>query len=193
MLATSLWGTSRREPQTLMATSNSEVAVKNRASLLKTLTRFDRCSEMCLARIENDSMWTLNSGDTAEWAMTSRQIARVQLSLMKLSRELAVVSRQIRELAAGKSHCLAMPAPVNRRNYLTDCCKANQTHAGSAPRLQQLPRKTARLWCAFCKILPEYGLKASMATLRPGRRRRGLPACSIKRMALILLRHSTLW
>jgi len=26
--------------------------VKNRASLLKTLTRLDRCSKMCLARIE---------------------------------------------------------------------------------------------------------------------------------------------
>jgi hypothetical protein len=113
-----------------MATSNSEVAVKNRASLLKTLTRFDRCANRCIARIEHDSMWTLNSGDTDEWAETARQIARVQLSLMKLSRELAAVSRQIRELAAGKSHCRAMPAPVNRRNYLTDCCKANQTHAG---------------------------------------------------------------
>jgi hypothetical protein len=27
-----------------------------------------------LARIENDSMWTLNSPDTDEWAMTSRQL-----------------------------------------------------------------------------------------------------------------------
>jgi hypothetical protein len=86
------------------------VAVKNRASLLKTQTRFDRSSKECLARIENDSMRTLNSPDTDEWAMTSRQIARVQLSLMKLSRERAVVSRQIRILAAGKSHCLATPA-----------------------------------------------------------------------------------
>ncbi len=130
MLASSLWGDIAARPRTLMATSNSEVAVKNRASLLKTLTRFDRSSRECLARIENDSMWTLNSGDTEEWAMTSRQIARVQLSLMKLSRELAVVSRQIHALVAGKSHCLAMPAPGNRRNYLTDGCKASQKHTG---------------------------------------------------------------
>lgn len=122
-------GRSRREPQTLTATSNSEVPVKNRASLLKTLTRFDRSSKVCLARIEHDSMWALNSGDTDEWAQTSRQIARVQLSLMKLSRELALVSRQIRALVAGKSGCLAMPAPVDRRNQPTDVCQANQKHA----------------------------------------------------------------
>jgi hypothetical protein len=42
--------------------------VKARASLLKTLTRFDRCSKMYLARIETDSTWTLNSGDTDELA-----------------------------------------------------------------------------------------------------------------------------
>jgi hypothetical protein len=74
--------------------------VKNRASLLRTLTRFDRCSKMFLARIENDSMWTLNSGDADELAQTSRQITRVQLNIMKLSRELASVSRQIRALLA---------------------------------------------------------------------------------------------
>ncbi len=104
--------------------------MKNRASLLKTLTRFDRCAKTWMDRIEHDSMWTLNSGDTDEWAQTSRQIARVQLSITKLSRELALVSRQIRGLMAGKSHCLAMPAPVNRRNHLTNGRKANQTHTG---------------------------------------------------------------
>jgi hypothetical protein len=86
--------------------------VKNRASLLRTLRRFDRCSKVFLARIENDSMWTLNSGDADELAQTSRQIARVQLDIMKLSRELASVSRQIRALLAGKPRCLPMPAPV---------------------------------------------------------------------------------
>jgi len=103
--------------------------VKNRASLLKTLTRFDRCSKTYLDRIENDSMWTLNSGDADELAQTSRQIARVQLSMLKLSRELASVSRQIRALVVGKKRCLAMPAPAKRRNYLTDPCKANETEA----------------------------------------------------------------
>lgn len=84
---------------------------------------------MCLARIENDSMWTLNSRDTDEWAQKSRQIARVQLSLMKLSQALALVSRQIRALVAGKPRCLAMPPPVRGRNHLTDDCNANQTRA----------------------------------------------------------------
>ena len=103
--------------------------MKNRASLLKALMRFDRSSKACLARMENDSIWTLNSGDMDEWTRTSRQIARVQLSLVKLSRALAVVSSQIRGSLAGESRCLAMPAPVDRRNHLTDGSQANQTHA----------------------------------------------------------------
>jgi hypothetical protein len=103
-----------------IAGNNLEVVVKKRASLLKTLTRFDRCSKLCLARIENDSMWTLNSGDTDELAQTSRQIARVQLNMMKLSRELASVSRQIRALVIGKKHCLAMPATAKRSNHLKE-------------------------------------------------------------------------
>jgi len=68
--------------------------VKNRASLLKTLTRLDRCSKMCLARIETDSMWTLNSGDTRELAQTSRQIAHVHLKHDEIVGELASVSRR---------------------------------------------------------------------------------------------------
>jgi hypothetical protein len=101
------------------------VAVKNRASLLKTLTHLDRCSKMCLARIENDSMWTLNSGDADELAQTSRQIARVHLNIMKLSRELASVSRQIRGLMAGKGRCLPMPMLVTTCNPRTHGCKAS--------------------------------------------------------------------
>ena len=104
--------------------------MKNHASLLKTLTRFDRSAKMCLARVQDDSMRTLNSGDANEWAQTSRQISRVQLSLMTLSRGLSSVAREIRALVAGKSRCLTMPAPVNRRNHLTDGCQANQTHVG---------------------------------------------------------------
>jgi hypothetical protein len=113
----------------LTADSSWEVAVKNRASLLKTLTRFDRCAKMCLARIENDSMWTLNSGDTNELAQTSRQIARLQLNMMKLSQELASVSRQIRGLVGGKARCLAMPAPGKSSKHRTNGCKANGKHA----------------------------------------------------------------
>lgn len=103
--------------------------MKNRASLLKTLTRLDRCSKMCLARIENDSMWTLNSGDAHELAQTSRQIARVHLNMMKLSRELASVSRQIRGLLAGKARCLPMPTLVTRGNHRRHGCKSNGTRA----------------------------------------------------------------
>jgi hypothetical protein len=103
------------------------VAVKNRASLLKTLTRLDRCSKMCLARIETDSMWALNSGDTRELAQTSRQIARIHLNMMKLSRELASVSRQIRGLMAGKVRCLPMPTLVTSGNHRTHGCQANGT------------------------------------------------------------------
>jgi hypothetical protein len=72
-------------------------------------------------------MWTLNSSSSGEWEETSRQIARVQLRLMKLSRKLALVSRQIRALAAGKSRCLAMPGAVDRTNHLTDRWQANET------------------------------------------------------------------
>jgi hypothetical protein len=122
--------TSAHHAHSLTADNNSEVVVKARASLLKTLTRFDRCSKMYLARIETDSMWTLNSGDKDELAQTSRQIARVHLNMMKLSRELVSVSRQIRALVLGKKHCLAMPAPVNRNNHPTNGFKAKGTHAG---------------------------------------------------------------
>jgi hypothetical protein len=110
------------------------VAVKNRASLLKTLTRFDRCSKMCRARVENDSMWTLNCGDTEELAETLRQITRLQLDIMKLSRELESVFRQIRAAVLGKKHCLAMPAAAKRSKYLTegDAIHARQRSAFAA-------------------------------------------------------------
>ena len=94
--------------------------MKNRVSLLRTLTRFDRCSKMCRARIENDSVWTLNCGDIEELAETSRQITRVQLDIMRLSRELASVSRQVRTAVLGKKDCLAMPTPAKRSKYLTE-------------------------------------------------------------------------
>jgi hypothetical protein len=109
--------------------------VKARASLLKTLTRFDRCSKMYLARMETDSTWTLNSGDTDELAQTSRQIARVQLNIMKLSRELASVSRQIRALVLGK-----ITQPM--------ASKQKEPMPGRVPPLQRLAPKTEPLWCA---------------------------------------------
>jgi hypothetical protein len=96
------------------------VAVKNRASLLRTLTRFDRCSRRCRERIEGDSLWTLNCGDTEELAEALRQITRVQLDIMELSRELASVSRQIRALVLGTKRCLALPAPAKRNDYLME-------------------------------------------------------------------------
>lgn len=83
--------------------------MKNRGSLLKTLTGFDRHLKRCSASIESDFTWTLNSHDAAEMVQTARRIARVQLTMMKLSRQLVRVSRQIRASVAGKSGCVAMP------------------------------------------------------------------------------------
>jgi len=94
--------------------------VKNRSSLLKVLARFDRHLEARSALIKNESMWTLNSGNTYELAQTAGQIDRVQSVMTKLSRELASVSRQIRVLIAGKAHCVAMPAPAKRGNLLSE-------------------------------------------------------------------------
>lgn len=88
--------------------------MKNRAGLLKTLMRFDRCSKMFLTRMANHSTGMLASVDREELAQTSRQIAEVQLNMMKLSRELAFVSRQIRALAAGR-HCQDVTARGKRR------------------------------------------------------------------------------
>ena len=94
--------------------------MKNRSSLLKVLARFDRHLEARSALIKNESMWTLNSGDTYELAQPSGQIDRIQLAMTKLLRELASVSRQIRALVAGKTHCVAMPAPAKRANLLSE-------------------------------------------------------------------------
>lgn len=60
--------------------------MKNGASLLKNLTRFDRHSKMCLEQIDTESGETLKSGDMENLTRTSRQIARVQLNMMKLAR-----------------------------------------------------------------------------------------------------------
>ena len=94
--------------------------MKNRSSLLEVLARFDRHLEARAALIKNESMWTLNSGNTYELAQTARQIDRVQLAMTKLSRELASMSRQIRALIAGKADCVAMPAPAKRCKLLTE-------------------------------------------------------------------------
>lgn len=90
--------------------------MKGRASLLKSLTRLDRYSKTCLARFDTYSKRTLNFGDADELAHTSREIVRVQLNMMKLSRELAAVSHQIRGLVVGEARCLAMPAPADAGN-----------------------------------------------------------------------------
>jgi hypothetical protein len=94
------------------------VAVKNRGSLVKTLARVDRGLKGCSESIENDSTWTLNSADTQELAQTGRQIARLQLSMMKLSRELLGVSREIRTLIVGTVRRLTMPARTRREGHL---------------------------------------------------------------------------
>ena len=87
--------------------------MKGRASLLKSLTRLDRYSKTCLTRFDTYSKRTLGCGDAVELAHTSREIVRVQLNMMKLSRELAAVSNQIRGLVSGEADCLAMPTPTD--------------------------------------------------------------------------------
>jgi hypothetical protein len=94
--------------------------VKNRRSLLKALTHFDRCLKARSCLIKNESMWTLNSSNAHELAQTARQIERVQLAMKRLSRELASVSRQIRALVLGKAGCIAMPAPAKPCNPLSE-------------------------------------------------------------------------
>jgi len=94
--------------------------VKNRGSLLKALTHFDRCLKARSTLIKNESMWTLNSGKAHELAQTARQIERVQLAMKKLSRELASVSRQICTLVLGKAGHIAMPAPARVCNPLSE-------------------------------------------------------------------------
>ncbi|MCU1243253.1 MAG: hypothetical protein JWO71_3979 [Candidatus Acidoferrum typicum] len=92
--------------------------MKGRASLLKSLTRLDRYSKTCLARVDTYSKRTLRSGDAEELAHTSREIVRVQLNMMKLFRELPAVSNQIRGLVPGEARCLAMPAPADAGNQV---------------------------------------------------------------------------
>lgn len=86
--------------------------MKNRVSLLKDLTRFDRYSKMCLGRIGSESLQSLNFGDLDDLAHTSRQIARVQLNMMKLSQELEAVSNQIRAKVGHRALCVVMSAPA---------------------------------------------------------------------------------
>lgn len=92
--------------------------MKKRGSLLKTLARSDRSLKSYSKSVENDSTWTLNSEDTQELAQTARQIARLQLSMMKLSRELVGVSREIRALVVGTTNCLTVAAPTKREGHL---------------------------------------------------------------------------
>ena len=92
--------------------------MKKCGSLLKTLGRFDRSLKSYSESVENDCTWTLNSADTQELAQTACQIARLQVSMMKLSRELDGLSREIRALVVGTAQCLAMPAPTKREGHL---------------------------------------------------------------------------
>jgi hypothetical protein len=119
------------------------VNVKNRVSLLKNLTRFDRYSKMCLARIDSESVQSLNSGDLDDLAHTSRQIARVQLNMMKLSRELEAVSDQIRAKVGGRAHCVTMSAPA--------IASRRSVNGG------KLPGAGARQRFAFTAVMTENG------------------------------------
>lgn len=65
-------------------------------------------------------MWTLNGCDTNELVQTAREIDRVQLAMMRLSRVLAAVSHQIRALVAGKERRVAMPAPAQQGILLSE-------------------------------------------------------------------------
>ena len=116
--------------------------MKTRAGLLKTLTRFSDCSKVCLARVGDNTMWTLHSVDREELAQTSRQIAEVQLNMMKLSRELACVSRQIRALAAGR-HCQDVAARGKRRELAVPDSKVTEIETGQRS--------------AFAAVSTEYG------------------------------------
>lgn len=118
--------------------------MKGCASLLKSLTRLDRCSRMCLARFDTDCGWTLRSGDTDELAHTAREIIRVQSNMMKLSRELAAMSNQIRGLSARREPCLAMPAPVDARG----------NHAGNTSKVCATE---TRQRFAFTAVITETG------------------------------------
>jgi hypothetical protein len=120
-----------------------EADVKNRASLLRNLTHFDRYSKMCLARIDSESAQTLKSGDLDDLAHTSRQIARVQLNMMKLSRELEAVSNQIRAKVGGRALCVTMSAPA--------------VASERSPNGGKLPGASARQRFAFTAVMTENG------------------------------------
>jgi hypothetical protein len=126
------------------ARPNLEVDVKGRAGLLKSLTRLDRCSKICLARFDADSKRTLSADDIDELAHTSREIIRVQSNMMKLSRELAAMSNQIRGLSAGKAPYLAMPTPVDARRNLAE----NNSTVGATEARQPF---------AFTAVITETG------------------------------------
>jgi len=117
--------------------------VKNRVSLLTNLTRFDRHSKVCLARIDSESVETLKSGDLDDLAHTSRQIARVQLNMMKLSRELEAVSNQIRAKVGGRARCVTMSAPA--------------VASGRSANGGKLPGASARQRFAFTAVMTEIG------------------------------------
>jgi len=138
-----------------------EVAVKDRASLLKSLTRLDHYSKTCLARFGTYSKRTLRSGDAAELAQTSREIVRVQLNMMKLSRELTAVSNQIRGLVAGEPRCLAMPGPGEAGNQAENDSKGHEVRerfaftaviTESGAEVVRVLADTSALWPQ-----PEYG------------------------------------
>ena len=137
--------------------------MKNGASLLKNLTRFDRHSKMCLAQIDTESGETLKSGDMENLTRTSRQIARVQLNMMKLARELEAVSNQIRAAVLGATRCVAMPTPASAGTHSANGSNPKGSHpaqrfAFAAVRTEN-GAVIARVWEETYGIWPqlEYG------------------------------------
>ena len=133
--------------------------MKNRGSLLKTLTRFYRYLKERSALIKNESTWTLNFSDTHELAQTALQIDRVQLAMMKLSRELASVSRQIRTVLVGKAHCVAMPLPAKRSNNLSEGHRLPRQRSAFAAVNVENGAVVVRVWKDTSEVWPqkEYG------------------------------------
>jgi hypothetical protein len=92
--------------------------VKNRGSLVKARARVDRCLKSCSESLRMTPHGLSIPLTLKKLAQTARQIARLQLSMMKLSRELLGVSREIRALVVGTARCLTMPARTRREGPL---------------------------------------------------------------------------
>jgi hypothetical protein len=129
------------------------VAVKSRDSLLEALTRFEGCLEECLGIIKHQAAWILNSHDTHELAQTVSQIDLIELTITKLSRELASVSHQIRVLLVAETRCVAMAEPTKRANLLSESHGASlqrsafaAVNVGNGAVVVRVRKDTSEVW-----------------------------------------------